>query len=252
MNRFTELYAAYYDLLYKDKDYQQETNYVRALVQRFCPAASTLLDLGCGTGRHAEFFAQQGWQVHGIDCSEAMLTRARERAAARPESLSFSHADARTLQLNQTFDVVTALFHVLSYQTSAADLEALFARAAAHLKPGGLFIFDFWYGPAVLTDPPVVRVKRLENERIKVTRIAEPQCYAPANLVQVDYDLFFEDKQNGLLSQLQEQHLMRYLFDPELDLLCQQAGLQPVVSYRWLTEQAADFSSWNVVRVVRK
>ena len=48
------------------------------------------------------------------------------------------------------------------------------STAAKHLKPNGVFIFDFWYGPGVLTDPPVVRLKRLENEEIEVLRIAEP------------------------------------------------------------------------------
>ena len=43
----------------------------------------------------------------------------------------------------------------------------MFKTAAKHLKQNGVFIFDFWYGPGVLTDPPALRQKRLENNEMK-------------------------------------------------------------------------------------
>ncbi len=252
MSQFGELYADYYDLLYKDKNYQQEADYVDRLVRKFHPGATTLLDLGCGTGRHAELFCTKGYTVHGIDISEGMLKVAAQRALQYEKGLSFSHSDVKTLQLGQRFDVITALFHVASYQTLPADLNAMFQSVHRHLNEGGLFIFDFWYGPAVLTDLPVVRVKRLESDAVKVTRLAEPEFFPTRNVVTVHYDIFIEDKTQQHIVTMKESHPMRYFFDPELDLICDAHGFETLDSYSWLTESAPDFSSWNALRVVRK
>ena len=74
-----ENYAYYYDLLYSDKKYEEEVEYVNKLIQHFFTGAESLLELGCGTGVHAEYFAKCGYTVHGIDQSEAMLKLADER-----------------------------------------------------------------------------------------------------------------------------------------------------------------------------
>ena len=62
------------------------------------------------------------------------------------------------------------------------NLLSAFEVAKNHLNENGIFIFDFWYGPAVLTDLPSARVKRLENEDIKVTRVAEPVLHSQQNI----------------------------------------------------------------------
>ena len=80
----------------------------------------------------------------------------------------------------------------MSYQTENADLAAAFATAAEHLAPGGIFIFDCWYGPGVLTDPPTTRVRRLHGDGIEVTRIAEPVNHYDRNRVDVHYEVIVE------------------------------------------------------------
>ncbi|HEY4744175.1 MAG TPA: class I SAM-dependent methyltransferase, partial [Desulfuromonadaceae bacterium] len=151
-------YARYYDLLYRDKDYAAEADFVAGLLLAHAPEARTLLELGCGTGRHAEFLARQGFAVHGVDRSEGMLADAGRRRENLPDDvrgrLAFSPGDARDVRLGRHFDAVVSLFHVMSYMAEGRDLEHAFATARAHLAPGGVFLFDFWYGPAVLSDRP--------------------------------------------------------------------------------------------------
>ena len=81
----------------------------------------------------------------------------------------------RTLNLNRRFDAVISLFHVMSYQTSNENLGKAVRTAARHLAPDGIFIFDFWYGPAVLAERPERREKELSDEYIQVRRAAEPK-----------------------------------------------------------------------------
>jgi hypothetical protein len=132
------------------------------------------------------------------------------------------------------------------------DLQAAFATVRGHLEPGGIFIFDCWYGPAVLTDPPVVRVKRLEDEAIAVTRIAEPAMNANQNLVEVNYQILIRDKANGEVEELRETHRMRYLFRPEIELLLQAAGMTIVEEMEWMTGHPLGFATWGGCFVARK
>lgn len=252
MSQFTELYAQYYDLLYSDKDYFGEAAYVDSLIKANFSDAESLLDMGCGTGRHAEILCDKGYRVHGIDMSEEMLAVAESRRAAKEKRLSFSSSAIADLHLDKKFDAVVSLFHVMSYQNSNEELIKALKAAKEHLNEGGVFIFDFWYGPAVLTDLPTTRVKRLENTEIKVTRFAEPVLHVENNIVEVKYDLFIEDKKNTRIIEKKEIHKMRYLFDTELELLCGQIGFEVLQKYEWMSHERPKFSSWNVVWIVKK
>jgi len=243
-------YARYYDLLYRDKDYVGEANHVHELIQANLPAAATILELGCGTGIHAALLTQKGYAVHGVDMSETMLEAAQQRSRSLPSEqaakLQFSQGDVQTVRIDQTFDVVVSLFHVVSYQTTNEALRATFETAKVHLKPGGIFLFDCWYGPGVLSDLPVVRVKRLEDETIQVTRIAEPVIHFNQNIVDVHYQVLIRDRATGNVEELREVHSMRYLFKPEVDLLMAQHGFTHLAMAEWMTNQDAGNQTWNV------
>ncbi len=248
-------YAQYYDALYYDKNYDAETNYLDALIKQFAPQARSIFELGCGTGRHALALAQKGYDVHGIDLSDQMLTQAealRAENSTFSNNLSFSVGDLRTVRLTKKFDVVASLFHVMSYQTTNAELQAAFQTAAAHVNAGGLFVFDFWYGPAVLTIGSDVRVKRIETDMVKVTRVAEPESQEANNCVNVNFTIFVHDKTLNTTTELHEKHCMRYLFKPELEELFEQHGFELVAFEEWLTGNQQVSSSWGVCAVGRK
>jgi SAM-dependent methyltransferase len=247
-------YARYYNLLYQDKDYAAEAHYIHELIQKHCPGAGTVLNLGCGTGNHDFELARFGYEITGIDMSDDMLTAANSRLASSGLTISticFIQDDIRTVRLDKTFDAVISLFHVMSYQTTNDDLQAAVATAKEHLAPGGLFIFDCWYGPAILSDPPVVRIKRLEDEAISVVRIAEPVMHPNENVVDVNYQVMITDKSMGTVEQLLETHRMRYLFLPELELILRDAGLCVVAASEWMTGNSPSLSTWGVCFVTK-
>jgi len=257
MSHVFDIYAHYYDLLYQDKDYSGESEYVDASIREKSPKAKNILELGCGTGAHAVHLARMGYTVHGVDMSENMLSRAEARKASLPAEvaarLSFGIGDVRSVSTGQTYDVVISLFHVISYQSTNADLDDAFETAEKHLTSGGLFLFDFWYGPAVLTQKPKIRVRRLENEDIKVTRVAEPTMHINENCVDVNYDIFIEQKNSNEIAQIQEKHKMRYLFLPELKCLFDSAIWSNYEACEWLTSEALSDRSWSAfVSGIRK
>ena len=248
-------YAHYYELLYGGKDYAGESAYVASHLKRHAPSAARILELGCGTGAHAEHLARLGYIVHGVDQSEEMLSRAMARrsnlSGEISARLSFAVGDARSVRTGEQYDAVIALFHVMSYQTTNVDLQLAFATAATHLRPGGVFLFDFWYGPAVLEQRPEVRVKRLEDESIKVTRIAEPTMREDEGVVEVNYTVFIEEKATGKMRQVRETHRMRYLFLTELSLL-RPSAFEERASCAWMSEDEPGPRIWAAVQILER
>lgn len=242
MTVFNE-YARYYDLLYRDKNYKDEVEYIHRLIQDNVPGAHTILNLGCGSGRHDRYLADLGYMVTGVDFSEEMLSSARN-AAKGSAQLDYVSGDVCKVRLGKRYDVVVSLFHVMSYQVTNADLKAAFATACAHMNPEGLFIFDCWYGPGVLSDRPAVRLKELEDDIITVTRIAEPVMHPDKDVVDVNYRVFIKDKVSGNIHDLRETHRMRYMFIPEINEYLACSGLQPVFYCRWMENNAPDDATW--------
>ena len=175
---FGREYAELYDLLYRDKDYESECDLLEEVFQHYGSGpVQTILDLGCGTGGHVLPLARRGYQVTGVDRSLEMLSRARQKAASDASGVgytlpTFHQGDVRTVDLGQQFDAVLMMFAVLSYQLTNDDVQAALRTVHRHLKPGGLFVGDVWYGPAVLAIHPSDRVKVIPTEDGEVIRIA--------------------------------------------------------------------------------
>jgi SAM-dependent methyltransferase len=249
MNAFGN-YSDYYDLLYADKNYEAEAEFVDTILHRHLPGAKHILELGCGTGRHAFSLASKGYQVRGIDQSHQMLERARVNLSRltldSAPNVSFSQGDIRHLGSIGQFDAAIALFHVVSYLPTNEDIQNAFISAKSNLRKGGIFLFDCWYGPAVLTDRPTARIKRIENEKVNVVRVAEPLMHANKNLVEIKYQIFIEDKSNHHLSTIEEFHRLRYLFTPEVDFFFEKAGLKMLESGEWMSRANPGFGTWYV------
>jgi SAM-dependent methyltransferase len=242
-----EASSRYYDLLYQEKDSDAEAAYVDALLRRHGICGQELLEFGSGTGRHGCLLAQRGYRVHGLERSSAMVAAAQQAAG-----FSCQQGDITTTQLERRFDAVLALFHVLSYQTTNPAVQSVMANAAHHLLPGGLFLFDVWYSPAVVAQRPELRVKRLQSEELSITRIAEPTRHPNANRVDVHYTVIAHELHTGAFHTFEETHPMRHFSLPELDLLADAAGFERLTAEAWLSGDPPSEDSWGVCLVLRK
>lgn len=245
-------YAPWYDLLYQDKNYTEETSFVEACLRDHGVSSGKLLDLGCGTGLHALAFARQGWSVAGIDLSHEMIASAKARAAQAGLSIPFRQGDAREPGPERGFDAVVSLFHVASYQTSRDALAAMFRTAHAALKPGGVFFFDYWYGGAVLAQGVETRVKVIEQKPLRLTRIAQSDHDEPNAMVLVNYTLFCEDMERSTIRRVDETHRMRYWFPFEIDAALKASSFEAATHAAWLTQDAPNSKSWAAYTVARK
>jgi SAM-dependent methyltransferase len=249
-------YSAYYDLLYRDKDYVAEAQYVARTLRAVAPEALDLLEFGSGTGKHGRLLAAAGYRVLGVERSESMVQAARclgpKTEVPGPGNFDCVNGDIRRLELDRSFDAVISLFHVISYQTRNDDVAHTFASAARHLRNGGVFFFDLWHGPAVLHQRPCVRVKRVEDDARRVIRIAEPELDTNASVVTVHYTMLAESKDGSEHVTFEETHRMRYFFPPEIALLAQQAGFQVERSEEFMTGRPASEITWGVAYLLKK
>jgi SAM-dependent methyltransferase len=247
------MYADVYDDIYSDKDYAAEAEYVAKRLLEERPDTVSVLELGCGTGRHAEYLARSGLHVTGLDLSRGMIERALARRAALPAAvaarLTFSTADLRTARLGTAFDAVIALFHVVSFLITPADLAAAFRTVAAHLPPGGLFLFDFWYGPAVVSQRPRRTRKIVRTGQASITRTSQPRIDLESRTVQVD-TVIVSDRPAGAQS-VRCTHAVRYWFPAELE---EAAGnlFEVLATDAWMERHSATADSWSAMQLLRR
>ena len=244
-------YAYYYNTFYQDKDYKAEATQIDSLLKKYGSNISTVINFGCGTGKHDIELAKLGYQCTGIDMSPLMIDVARENVKKEERTIDFSVADIRNFESKVQYDAVISLFHVMSYQTKNQDILSAFLSARKSLERGGTFLFDVWYGPGVLSDKPCVRVKEIEDEKNKLVRIARPIMYDKENVVDVCYEVFVIDKESGYTKAINEVHRMRYFFRPELEFLLQEAGFELIDNLDCQTLGETDYNSWTSYFVAR-
>ena len=248
MSNFKD-YSTYYDLLYKDKDYKGESEYVIKKIKSFSAQAKSILELGSGSGSHAKYFCENGFDVTGIERSEEMVAQSLQKNI---RGFNPTIGDIVTTSLPKKFDVVLSLFHVISYLTDNQSLIQCFENAHRHLNSDGIFIFDVWYSPAVYFQKPETRIKRLENSEIEIIRIAESVMITSQNVVNVNFEVIIKNKKNLQSQTLNELHPMRHFSIPEIALLAKIANFELVHSEEFLTEKNPSENTWGVCFVLKK
>jgi len=226
MNGVFLSYGKYYDIIYSDKDYEKECDFLEEIFKKYAEfMPKTILDVGCGTGGHALSLAKRGYKVTGLDLSGVMIQTALEKMRKEQVSIDFYKMDVRKLRLNQRFDACISMFATMDYITEDKDIQRTLLNIRDHLKKGSLFIFDFWYGPAVLTVLPSVRTKTIKKQGIRIVRVAEPRLDRLRHICKVDYHLLVT-KRNRIIDDVKETHVVRFFFPKEIKQYLEESGFK--------------------------
>lgn len=249
MTIFGQDYADIYDDLYEKKDYSAEVGpLVDLLTECEVPVTASLLDVGCGTGRHALELARRGYSVSGTDLSESMLNRARNRCGSNVHFLLAESIREQAL----TFDVTYSLFDVLSYQTSVEGLLGFLGDLAAWTNPGGFVIADSWHLPGVMSDPPRSRTARYVGAGGKIfTRTSEVSTNWVTGITDVAYQISIEGVTAN--ESFEECHQMRAFTTLELDLALRLTGLELIEFFALPNlRESVSANDWHVGFIARK
>ncbi len=251
MTVFNE-YAEFYDMLYRNKDYTAECDFLESIFrQHGKKSINKILDTGCGTGGHAFSLSQRGYTITGVDFSDDMLKIAKEKAQASNLDVQFKKEDIRNFNLKSLFDAVISMFAVIGYQTENEDVVNVFRNIRKHLNPSGLFVFDFWFGPAVLTLKPSDRMKTIQEENYSIIRFASPKIDILKQWVEVKYTIL-KIHDNSALSKTNETHIMRYFYPQEIDYLLKANGFELIKLCPFLElDRLPSEQDWNVTAIAR-
>lgn len=154
------------------KDYRAEAVELAGLIRARVDGTTTttrasMLDVGCGTGRHGEEFEQLGFGYVGVDVSPEMLTEARKRLP----TTTFVEADVRSLSLDERFDVVVCLNATIGYMLTRDDLVAALGSLTRHVAPGGVLVLEPWLARDQWLAPRV-SVETFEGPGLVIARVS--------------------------------------------------------------------------------
>jgi SAM-dependent methyltransferase len=215
VNSYTGLHARVYDEIYATKPYAEEAHFVHELAGA---PGGRLLDVACGTGRHALAFADLGYEVTATDLNDELLDVGR---AAAGDRVRFEQGDMTDLDVpGSPFDLVTCLFDSIGYAQANDRVVAALRSLGRHAGEDGTIVVEFLHAPAIVrgADPRRVRTFSLPDGR-ELTRVSETRLDVERMLMHVRYDLSLDGEQ------FSETQVNRSFSVPEMRLLAENAGL---------------------------
>jgi len=237
-NIFGKEYAFFYDIFYQNKkDYKKETRCLVSVLNSYSPKKPrTILDIACGTGSHANIFAEMGYNVTGVDASSHMLNRARLKAKQRSLDVTYLKARMENLNLGKKYDAIISMFTIVDYLTEADKLVKFFNRVRTHMKKSSLYIFDFWNRAAVLKDYKPYNIRKFTYKNFIITRESHSTVHPDDNLIKINYTvkIFNILKKNRLEKMFSESHALRFYSVPEIALFLYNCGLQVVKMFPFI------------------
>ena len=208
--------AHVYDALNRTRDYQSASDAIVALVDRVVPGATTLLDVGCGTGRHIEHFRRR-FRVEGLDLSPAML----EIAARRNPGVPLHEGSLVDFRIGRQFDVVTCLFGAIAYAGTRGLVRSM-SSLARHLRPGGLLVIEPWVSRARFATNKLV-LDTVVERRLKVARMYTTRRRGRTAILDVHYLIGDGDR----VTEFVERHRLALFSDRDYRGALREAGLRP-------------------------
>ena len=215
MNSYTGLHARVYDEIYATKPYAEEARFVHDLAGA---PGGKLLDVACGTGRHARAFAELGYEVTATDLNDELLDVGR---AAAGDRVRFVQGDMTDLDVpGGPFELVTCLFDSIGYAQENDRVVAALRSLGRHAAEDGTIVVEFLHAPAIIrgADPRRERTFTLADGR-ELTRVSETTLDVERMLMNVRYELTLDGER------LSETQVNRAFAVPEMRLLAENASL---------------------------
>lgn len=229
--------ASFYDELMESVPYRMWVSYYLLLLAQQEAHPTTILDVCCGTGTMCELLDDEGFAMSGFDLSEEMIRQARKKARDQQRTIRYEVADVAEFDMGTTFDAAFSFFDSLNYVVDPVRLQEGFQRVAAHLEPGGSWIFDLNTEYAFENQMfDQEHLKKGSNVRYKWTGDYDKE----SRLIHVHMRFWVGGKE------CEETHVQRAHSDEEIREMLRIAGFDRVRSYHSYTLNPVRYASDRV------
>lgn len=251
MSCFKKEYSNLYDLIYKKKNYKKEFFFIKKIIHKHLKSPKNILDLGCGTGNYSNLMTKLGLDVVGVDRSKHMLSIAKKKYQFNSK-IKFFNSSIQNLNLKKKFDIVSALFHILSYQIRLQDIKKFFYNSRKHLKKNGLLIFDFWFKDGVINLRLPLKCLKVSNNKYSVYRITRPRWLKKKNQIHDIHEVIVVNKKSNKTRIFKEIHKMRYFQLSAIKKYLRLFNFKYLLSLDLLTNKFPSKNTWGALIVARK
>ena len=218
---YGELNAGRYDAMYEQMMEKETRDSVETLAE--LAGGGKVLEFAIGTGRVALPLAARGLAVHGIEASEAMVAKLREKPGGR--AIPVVIGDMAEARVDDRFDLIYLVFNTIFNLTTQEAQVRCFQNAARHLNPEGVFVVETVV-PDLSGFEDGQRMKgswaRIDSARFEI-------AIHDAVAQTVAFQRIVIDEAGTQITP----HFMRYAWPSELDLMAQLAGLKRRERWAW-------------------
>ncbi len=240
-------FAQYYDILTSNIDYQKHADYYDNIISQYMPDKGILLDLACGTGSLSEAMAKSGYDVIGVDLSEEMLSIALNKKFDSGLPIQYLCQDMCKLDMYGTIDVTICALDSLNHLPDINSVKRAIERVSLFSNPNGIFVFDI---------NTLYKHKKILGNNTFIYDTDDVYCVWQNTYNDKDnsvlIELNFFEKDSDTYRRFDESFLEKAYDIEQLIDICENAGLEVLSIYDYLTNYPPREDSEKLTVVTRK
>lgn len=214
--------AKYTDLLYNEKDYKKEVDFILRRIKENKIKEKIVIDVACGSGNHSKLLQKKGYKIFGVDLNKGMLNLARKNIP----KIKLYEQDMKKLNLGFKADILICMFNSINYNMGYDELKNTLTKFNEHLNKGGIVVFDTFFTKKGWKEG-LFGVKKFSTPNLDIARVFKSTSKNNVGRTEQTYIIY----ENGKKKIFEDVNVI-YLFEEDkIKKLMEKSGFRTKVYY---------------------